>query len=50
MGKSNLEQKLQLESELVRNESMSILREYEESEDLSGLENYSSDDSKSSDE
>lgn len=50
MGKSIIELKLEMESKLVRDESMSILREFEESEDLSWLENYSSDDSESSDE
>jgi len=50
MGKLTIEQKLEMESKLVRDESMTILKEFEESEDLSRLENYSSDDSKSSDE
>jgi hypothetical protein len=50
ISKSFIEQKIEMESKLVRDESMSILKEFEESEDLSRLEGYSSDDSKSSDE
>jgi len=50
MDKSIIERKLARESELVRPESMSILKEFEEIEDLSMLENYSSDDTESSDE
>jgi len=50
MGKSIIEQKIEMESKLVRDESMLILKEFEESEDLSRLENYSSDDSESFDE
>jgi hypothetical protein len=49
MEKSILEQKLALESELVRNESMRVLKDFEEIENC-GLEDYSSDDSESSDE
>jgi hypothetical protein len=41
MDESILELKLELESELVRNDSMKVLNEFEESEDLSRLENYS---------
>jgi hypothetical protein len=41
MDESILELKLELESELVRNDSMTVLNEFEESEDLSRLENYS---------
>jgi len=50
MDESIIEQKIEMESKLVRSESMSILKEFDESEDLLRLENYSSDDSKSSDE
>ena len=49
MGKSNLEQQLQMESELVRDESMMVLKDFEAVDDF-GLGCYSSDDSKSSDE
>jgi hypothetical protein len=50
MDESIIGLKLEMESKLVSDESMSILKEFEESEDLSRLENYSSDDSESSDE
>lgn len=49
MGKSNLEQQLQIESELVRDESMMVLKEFEDIDDF-GLGCDSSDDLKSSDE
>ena len=49
MGKSNLEQQLQTESELVRDESMMVLKEFEEVDEFE-LDYYSSDDLKSSDE
>lgn len=34
MGKLNLEQQLQIESELVRDESMMVLREFEDIDDF----------------
>lgn len=43
MGKLFLEQKLAIESKLVGDESMSILKEFEEIDDFSILENYSAD-------
>ena len=49
MEKSNLEQQLAFESELVRNESMTVLKDFEEIDSFQ-LSDYSSDDSKSSDE
>lgn len=50
MDKSIIELKLEMESKLVRDESLSILNEFEASEDLSRLEDYSLDSSKPSDE
>lgn len=47
MGKSNIEQQLQTESELVRDESMMVLKEFEDIDDF-GLGCYSSVDSKPS--
>lgn len=49
MGKSNLEQQLQIESELVRDESMIVLKDFEEVDDF-GSGCYSSDELQSSDE
>ena len=46
---SSLEQKLALESELVKHESMSILKEFEQIDDF-GADCNSSNDPKSSDE
>ena len=50
MGKTINEQKIEMESKLVRTESMSILKEFRECEDLSRILDYSSDDFESSDE
>lgn len=50
MNKSNIKVKLEMESKLVRDESISILAEFEACDDLLGLGKYLSDDSKSSDE
>ena len=47
MDESIPKEKLGMESELVRGESMSVLKEFEESDDLSRLDGYSSDDSES---
>ncbi len=50
MNELIIEQKIEMESKLVRSESMSILKEFDESEDLLRLESYSYDNSKSLDE
>lgn len=47
MNKSNIKVQLEIESKLVRDESITILGEFEACDDLSGLEKYPLDDSKS---